>query len=101
MTIAADDGHARLSAALLGPYHVHDAVAHVSHGEEFDTGLCRVAAKGLQLQARLRMALRGQVIQLPDPDPPSGGSDSPGRAAQRARPSATRGQRIRLHAIFR
>jgi hypothetical protein len=39
----------------MSPYHVNDAVAHVSHGEEFDTGLCRVAGKGLQLQARLRI----------------------------------------------
>ena len=53
VAVAADDGHARLGAALLGPDHVDDAVARIAHGEEFDAGVGDVARQGLQLQPRL------------------------------------------------
>ena len=51
--IAADDGHAGLGAALLGPDHVDDAVAHVAHGEELDPVVLDVPRQRLELQARL------------------------------------------------
>ena len=49
--VPADDGHARLGAALLGADNVDDAVADVAHGEEFDAVVGDVPLEGGELQA--------------------------------------------------
>jgi len=50
MAVAADNGHARLGAALLGTHHMDNAISDVSHGEELDPVVLDVAFQGLELQ---------------------------------------------------
>ena len=64
--IAADDGHPRLGAALLGPDHVDDAVALIAHGEELDAMVGDVARQGGELQARLGVGDRSHPPALAD-----------------------------------
>ena len=64
VAIAADNGHARLGAALLGPDHVDDAVADIAHGEELDAVGRHIAPQRLQLQARLRIGHRAHPAPL-------------------------------------
>ena len=49
VAIAADDGHARQSAALFGPDDMHDALPGVTHFVERDSKLGGVLAHDIQL----------------------------------------------------
>ncbi len=69
--IAADDGHARLGAALFGPDHMDDAVARIAHGEKLNLVLGDIALKRLELQPGLgigdggnpqRLAFGGRIV---------------------------------------
>ena len=62
--VAADDGHARLGAALLGADHVDDAVTDVAHGEELDAVVGDVPLEGGELQARLFVGHGGHAQAL-------------------------------------
>ena len=66
VAVAADDGHARLGAALFRPDHMDDAVADIAHGEEFDPGVLHIARQGLKLQPRLRVLHRVHALGLAD-----------------------------------
>ena len=68
--VAAHDGHARLGEALLGPDHVHDALARVAHRVEAEAELGGVAPHDLHLLGRDRVLDRqvdvggGDVVVL-------------------------------------
>jgi len=64
MAVAADDGHARLGAALFGADHVDDPVADVAHREELDAVVLDVALERLELQTRLVVGHRGHALGL-------------------------------------
>ncbi len=59
VAVSADDRHAGLGEALLGPDHVHDALALVSHGI---AGHAELRAVGVE---RLELAARDRVIDAP------------------------------------
>ena len=64
MAVAADNGHARLGAALLGPHHVDDAVADISHRKKFNPVVFDIALQGLELQPRLLIGHRAYAPGL-------------------------------------
>jgi hypothetical protein len=53
VAVAADDGQARLRAALFGSDNVDDAIADIAHREERDAVLLHIARQRLELFARL------------------------------------------------
>jgi hypothetical protein len=55
MTVAADDGGAGQSPALLRADDVNDALADIVHGEIFHAEFAGVPGQGLDLLARLRI----------------------------------------------
>ena len=58
VAVAADDGHARLGPALLGPDDVDDALVGVAHGVAGDAELGRVVVEHLELLGRDRVGDR-------------------------------------------